>query len=59
MNMIKKIIGSALIVIGGVLIVFLLTYGGPVFPHIIGPTVAAVLGIVLVAVKGKENKSTE
>jgi hypothetical protein len=57
--MIRKIIGSALIVIGGVLIVFLLTYGGPVFPHIVGPTVAAVLGAVLVAVKGKENKSRE
>ena len=57
--MIKKTIGTVLIVVGGVLIVFLLTYGGPIFPHIIGPTVATAVGAILLAVKGKTGKPTE
>ena len=55
--MIKKTIGTIFIIVGGALILVLLTYGGRIFPHIIGPTVLAAAGLVLVAVKGK--KSTE
>jgi hypothetical protein len=57
--MIKKTIGILFIIVGGALILVLLTYGGPIFPHIIGPTVLTVAGVALVAVKGKGNQPTK
>lgn len=45
--MIRKIIGTVMLVIGGLVIIILLTYGGPIFPHIISPTVLAVVGATL------------
>jgi hypothetical protein len=57
--MIKKAIGTIFVIVGGTLIVLLLTYGGPIFPHIIGPTALTAVGVALVAIKGKGNKSAE
>jgi hypothetical protein len=45
--MAKKIIGWILLGIGVLGIFVLLTYGGPVFPHVIGPSVLAVIGAAL------------
>jgi len=53
--MLKKVLGTTFVIVGGTLIVLLLTYGGPIFPHIIGPTALTAVGIALVAVKGKGN----
>ena len=55
--MARKIIGTILLIIGGLLGLVLLMYGGPVLPHIIGPVVLMVIGLFLVAVKGKVNKT--
>jgi hypothetical protein len=49
----RKTIGAALLIIGGIGMVVLLTYGGPVLPHIIGPTTLALIGLVLLLLKGK------
>ncbi len=57
--MARKIIGTILILVGAAGIVVLLTYGGPVVPHIIGPSFLAVIGVILFAIKGKANKSAE
>ncbi len=57
--MIKKALGIIFVVVGGTLIVLLLTYGGPIFPHIIGPTALTALGVALVVIRGKGNKPTE
>ncbi len=48
-----KIIGTVLLIIGGLLGLVLLMYGGPVLPHIIGPIVLIVIGLFLVTVKRK------
>ncbi|MBI5294475.1 MAG: hypothetical protein HY869_03290 [Chloroflexi bacterium] len=48
--MAKKIIAIVLLVVGVLGIFILLTYGGAVFPHIVGPT-AAVGGGVFVVVQ--------
>ena len=45
--MIKKMVGGLLLVVGVLFGLILLTSGGPVFPHIIGPTVFAVVGAAL------------
>jgi hypothetical protein len=51
--MTRKVIGGVLLVVGGSLIIILLAHGGPFFPHIIGPVVVAVIGIMLFAIKKK------
>jgi hypothetical protein len=43
-KMARKIIGTVLLVLGGFVMIILLTYGGPIFPHIIGPAVVALIG---------------
>ena len=55
----KKMIGAVLLVLGGIGMIVLLTYGGPVLPHIIGPTTVAIIGLVLLLLKpkAKEYKS--
>ncbi len=42
--MIWKIIGGFLLAAGALMIFILLTYGGPVFPHILGPAALSVVG---------------
>lgn len=49
--MTKKIIGTVMLVIGGLGIAVLLTYGGPVFPHIFGSAVLAVIGAAVLLFK--------
>jgi len=49
--MTRKIIGTVLLVIGFLGCIVLLTYGGPVMPHIVGPTTLAVLGVVVLFLK--------
>ncbi len=49
--MIRKIIGMILLIVGGLLIIVLLTYGGSVFPHIIGPIALAAAGALLLLFK--------
>jgi hypothetical protein len=51
--MTKKIIGIVMLVIGALGIIVLLTYGGPVLPHIIGPTTLAVIGAIVLLFKRK------
>ena len=51
--MLRKIIGITLLVVGGFFIIVLLTYGGPVWPHIIGPITVTVIGAILLVFKGK------
>jgi hypothetical protein len=51
--MIKKLIGIILLIIGVFVGLVLLTYGGPVFPHILGPVVAVTTGAILLLMKRK------
>jgi len=51
--MVRKIIGTTLLIIGGLLGFVLLMYGGPILPHIIGPIVLIVIGLLLRIVKRK------
>ena len=51
--MIRKIIAIAMLLIGALGMLVLLTYGGPVFPHIIGPTALAVIGAIVLLFKRK------
>ncbi|MCL4528442.1 MAG: hypothetical protein M1282_03405 [Chloroflexi bacterium] len=52
--MARKIIAIVLLVLGASGIIVLLTYGGAVFPHIIGPTVVAAIGAFLLLYQGKK-----
>jgi hypothetical protein len=45
--MTKKIIGAVLLILGVFIALVLLTYGGPVFPHISGPVVFVTAGAFL------------
>jgi len=51
--MLRKIIGITLLVVGGFFIIVLLTYDGPVWPHITGPSTLAVIGAIVLVIKGK------
>jgi hypothetical protein len=51
--MVRKIIGTALLLIGGLIAAILFTYGGPVFPHISGPIVLGAIGTFLLVYKRK------
>jgi len=51
--MIKKIVGGVLLAVGILGMIILLTYGGPILPHIIGPTVVAIIGGGLLAFNRK------
>jgi hypothetical protein len=52
-NMIRRTVGVILTIIGGLVIVILLSYGGAILPHIVGPITIAAIGIVLVTLKRK------
>jgi hypothetical protein len=49
----KKIIAIVLLVLGVLGIFILLTYGGAIWPHIIGPSATALIGLGLLLYKGK------
>ena len=57
--MIRKIIGTILLVIASLVIIILLTYGGPVFPHIFGPITVAVIGAALLMLGKPANNSAK
>ena len=50
--MIKKSIGTILILAGSIIFVFLISRG-MIFPHIIGPIILVTIGVLLLALKGK------
>lgn len=54
--MIKKVIGIILMVIGVFIALVLMTYGGPVFPHIIGPVVLVTIGAILLLMRKKRTE---
>ena len=56
--MIRKIIGTILIIASGVLSVVLLTNGRLIFPHVIGPSVLAIIGVFVLTIKGKMKKES-
>jgi hypothetical protein len=43
----QVVIGIILVAIGGFFIIVLLTGGGPILPHIVGPITVAVIGTLL------------
>jgi hypothetical protein len=56
--MVQKIIGiaqvvtgSILVAIGGFFIIVLLTGGGPILPHIVGPISVALIGTLLLVLR--------
>ncbi len=51
--MTRKNIGIVLILVGVFGMIILLTYGGPVLPHIVGPATLAVVGLVAIFYKAK------
>jgi hypothetical protein len=57
--MIKKTIGTILLIASLVLGVVLFTNGRFIFPHVIGPGSLAVIGVILLVLKSKTNKSAE
>jgi hypothetical protein len=57
--MTRKIVGTILLIAGGMLAVVLFTNGMLFFPHIIGPGGLAVIGVILLAIKGKVDRSTK
>lgn len=52
--MAKKISAIVFLVISVLGIFILLTYGGPILPHIIGPGTAMLIGLILLLYKKKE-----
>jgi hypothetical protein len=51
--MIRKMIGTILVLVGAFFMIVLLTGGGPVLPHIVGPATVTVLGAILLTFKRK------
>lgn len=54
--MIKKIVGTILLIAGVALAVVLYSKGMFIFPHITGPSVLAAIGVYLIAAKSKADK---
>ncbi len=51
--MLRKIVGIGLLVVGAFIFLVLLMGGGPLFPHVIGPLVLAVVGVILLTYRSK------
>ena len=51
--MTRKNIGIALVLVGVFGIIVLLTYGGPVLPHIVVPIIVTVVGLAAIFYEGK------
>ena len=52
--MVQKIIGAILLVLGVFIALILFTYGGPIFPHLIGPVIFGAIGAYLLLYKRKQ-----
>ena len=52
--MVTKIVGVILLVLGVFIALVLFTYGGPIFPHLIGPVVFVTIGAILLLFKHQE-----
>jgi predicted membrane channel-forming protein YqfA (hemolysin III family) len=52
-KMVRKAIGIILMIAAGVLAIMLLTYGGPIMPHILGPITLAIAGVLFLAIRKK------
>jgi len=52
-TMIRKAIGAILVIAAGVVAVLLIARGGPILPHILGPVVLAIVGVLHFTVKKK------
>ncbi len=57
--MTRKIIGTILLVASGMLGVILLNNGMLIFPHLIGPILLALIGAIMLTLKGKASHSTQ
>jgi hypothetical protein len=51
--MIRKIIGTILVILGGLGIVILVFGGGPILPHIVGPIALVAAGTLVLTLKRK------
>ena len=57
--MLRKIIGTIFIILGGLGIVVLVFGGGPILPHIIGPITLVVVGTLVLTLKRKAKSFIE
>ncbi len=57
--MTRKIIGAVLLIAGLGLGAVLLVNGRLVFPHILGPSTLIMIGVLLLAIKAKTNRSVQ
>lgn len=55
--MTRKIIGTILVAAAGVLAIVLLINARLIFPHILGPLTLAIIGVILLAHRGKNDTS--
>ncbi len=55
--MIRKAIGTILLIAAGVLTIVLFIGGKLIFPHVIGPITLAVIGVILLTLKRKADNS--
>ena len=51
--MVKNIIGTIFLILGVFIALVLFTYGGPVFPHLVGPIAMVAIGLFLIFIKRK------
>ena len=51
--MLRKIIGTILVILGVLGIVILIFGGGPILPHIIGPITLTIVGTLILVLKRK------
>jgi hypothetical protein len=57
--MIRKAIGIILVSLAAVITVLLVTGGGPLVPHMIGPITLAAIGVFLLAFNRNAKRSAE
>jgi hypothetical protein len=54
-TMLRKIIGTVLFIVAGIIFLVLLMSGSPLLPHSIGPVVLALIGAVLFSPIGQSH----
>ncbi len=57
--MIRKTIGTILVIAASALAFKILTGDGPILPHIVGPITLAVIGVILLTLKKKADTSAK